>query len=251
MKRTSIDFSEHELLTTKTEHLTTYHLKKPGTVVQNIKFINTNGLLIVTGDYGNWVFCREFHPSTDSYASDAYWVEKLKHSSTQDPYIFSSETAEKQIQEIEKNHELSEEEQTWLDKLKYSASQGEYSYIAEAVNYPGSFPSEIIPKGKILTSWLLIIFDAYDEICSRLKIKTGKQRYTIAVDFDGTMVEHSYPKIGQDIGAWDWLKKFQEEGANLILHTVRSSELPPAQGRWLPKSMTVACTQHRPASGVL
>lgn len=175
MKRTSVDFNEHELLTTKTEHLTTYHLKKPGTVIQNIKFINTSGLLIVTGDYGNWVFCREFHPSTDSYASDAYWIEKLKHSSTQDPYIFSSEAAEKQIQDLKKNHELSDEEKEWLNNLERSARMGEYSYIAKAMNHPSSFPSEMIPKGKILTSWLLIIFDAYDEICSRLKMKTGNQ----------------------------------------------------------------------------
>jgi hypothetical protein len=44
----------------------------------------------------------------------------------------------------------------------------------------------------------------------------------ICVDFDGTIVTHEYPKIGKDIGAFPWLKKFQEAGAQLILWTMRS-----------------------------
>lgn len=43
----------------------------------------------------------------------------------------------------------------------------------------------------------------------------------IAIDFDGTIVTHEYPEIGQDIGALEWLKKFQEAGAKLILWTMR------------------------------
>lgn len=48
-------------------------------------------------------------------------------------------------------------------------------------------------------------------------------RLIVAVDFDGTIVDHKFPKIG-DIapGAFEWLKKFQEAGALLILWTVRS-----------------------------
>lgn len=47
----------------------------------------------------------------------------------------------------------------------------------------------------------------------------------IAVDFDGTIVEHAYPNIGKPVpGAIDWLIRFQEAGAQLILWTMRSGE---------------------------
>ncbi len=44
----------------------------------------------------------------------------------------------------------------------------------------------------------------------------------IAVDFDGTIVEDAYPKIGKpQIFAFETLKKLQEEGHRLILWTYR------------------------------
>lgn len=45
----------------------------------------------------------------------------------------------------------------------------------------------------------------------------------IAVDFDGTIVEHDFPRIGRSVpGAIEWLKIFQSAGARLILYTMRS-----------------------------
>jgi hydroxymethylpyrimidine pyrophosphatase-like HAD family hydrolase len=44
----------------------------------------------------------------------------------------------------------------------------------------------------------------------------------IAVDFDGTIVEHKYPSIGKEIPyAIKTLKLFQEKGHKLILWTYR------------------------------
>ncbi len=50
---------------------------------------------------------------------------------------------------------------------------------------------------------------------------------TIAVDFDGTIVNHEYPKIGKEIPfAIETLKKIQREGEHtLILWTVREGKL--------------------------
>jgi hydroxymethylpyrimidine pyrophosphatase-like HAD family hydrolase len=45
---------------------------------------------------------------------------------------------------------------------------------------------------------------------------------TIAIDFDGTIVTHEYPKIGKDVGAFPWLKLAIEYGHRLILFTMRS-----------------------------
>lgn len=48
---------------------------------------------------------------------------------------------------------------------------------------------------------------------------------TIAVDFDGTIVEHKYPKIGKELPfAFDTLKAIQREGFRLILWTSREGE---------------------------
>ncbi|EJX02530.1 hypothetical protein EVA_09375, partial [gut metagenome] len=48
----------------------------------------------------------------------------------------------------------------------------------------------------------------------------------IAVDFDGTIVKHRYPEIGEEIPfAIDTLKKLYAEGHQIILWTVREGKL--------------------------
>lgn len=49
---------------------------------------------------------------------------------------------------------------------------------------------------------------------------------TIAVDFDGTIVEHDYPKIGKEmLFAFATLKELQKKGHKLILFTYRTGDL--------------------------
>lgn len=49
---------------------------------------------------------------------------------------------------------------------------------------------------------------------------------TIAVDFDGTIVEHKYPAVGREIPfAIETLKKLRDERHKLILWTVREGRL--------------------------
>ncbi len=55
-------------------------------------------------------------------------------------------------------------------------------------------------------------------------MKTG-EALTIAVDFDGTIVEHEYPKIGKELPfAIDALKALRKKGHKLILWTYRTGE---------------------------
>ncbi len=45
----------------------------------------------------------------------------------------------------------------------------------------------------------------------------------ICVDFDGTIAEHEFPDIGAPVpGAFEWMKKWQDAGAKLVLWTMRS-----------------------------
>lgn len=63
------------------------------------------------------------------------------------------------------------------------------------------------------------------------------ETHTIAVDFDGTIVEDEYPKIGKPIlFAFDTLKKLQEKGHRLILWTYRN-------GRTLDEAVAF-CKEH-------
>ena len=57
--------------------------------------------------------------------------------------------------------------------------------------------------------------------------------YVIAVDFDGTCVEHNYPAIGMDIeGAVDVLRELNKHGHRIILNTMRSGQRLEAAVRW-------------------
>ena len=47
----------------------------------------------------------------------------------------------------------------------------------------------------------------------------------IAVDFDGTIVDHEYPQIGKEkLFAFRTLKEMEKKGANLILWTIRTGQ---------------------------
>ena len=48
---------------------------------------------------------------------------------------------------------------------------------------------------------------------------------TLAIDFDGTIVEDAYPKVGKaKIFAFETLKKLQQDGHRLILWTYQTME---------------------------
>ena len=55
----------------------------------------------------------------------------------------------------------------------------------------------------------------------------------IAVDFDGTCVEHEYPHVGMDVeGAVDVLRDLNRKGHRLILFTMRSGSKLVAATKW-------------------
>lgn len=50
------------------------------------------------------------------------------------------------------------------------------------------------------------------------------RKATILIDFDGTVVTHAYPEVGDDIGAVPVLKELLKQEDRLILSTMRSGE---------------------------
>ena len=54
----------------------------------------------------------------------------------------------------------------------------------------------------------------------------GNNSKTIAIDFDGTIVEHQYPRIGKEmLFAFATIKELQKKGHKLILFTYRTGSL--------------------------
>lgn len=181
--RTGIDFSEHELIITKNDNVLIHHLKKPNTIMDNVKFINIEGVLLVTGDYSRWSFCREFHPSADGRVSDYYWCEKLSIGSSQTYSDYSSEDTYERLKEslteyIEdrKEEDSDFDEQTEDDdtinyyKECMSKTDDELEYTAYAYReYPDGFDCESVIFMKKIKPQLQVVFDAFEEICRRMK----------------------------------------------------------------------------------
>lgn len=178
-KRTGVDFSHHEVHVTEVDGLLVHYLRKPNTVTDSIKYINVGGVLAVTGDYGNWIFCREFHPAANGFVESQYWTQKLRNSSTQEPYEFDHETTEEQLKkeldgglvaygyEGEQLEEMKEYIQECLNNLK----DGEFAYVSYAYqNYPSFCDGECVVNVKKLKYWLMVVFDGFDEICRRIKV---------------------------------------------------------------------------------
>jgi hypothetical protein len=176
--RTGVDFSRHELHVTNQDGLVVHFLKKPDTNYDCIKFINTNGIMAVTGDYGNWIFCREFHPNAKGGVSSMYWHEKLEYASSQEGREFDGDLTKEEIlmgldTELEaygyEGEKLCEIKEYYTELLDYvGLSQWEYEAYAYS-NIPSFLCAENVPYIRKTKIWLQIIFDGFDEICRRLK----------------------------------------------------------------------------------
>ena len=176
--RTEVDFSDHELIIVDHGDTKIYHLKKPDTNYDNIKYINSGGILAVTGDYGNWIFCREFHPDVNDKVSDHYWCEKLKIASCQEPYEFDSESTIKELKKALKEYKSENGKAASSDVIEYyqecmeKANYDEFDYTAFAYReYPSNFGHEDMIMRKDIKYWLKAVFDGFDIMHDRLNKK--------------------------------------------------------------------------------
>jgi hypothetical protein len=180
-KRTGIEFKDYEVKVTQQEGLLVHFLKKPDTICGCIKYINTNGIMAVTGDYGNWIFCREFHPSADGDdVSDGYWNEKLSIASTQQPREFDPKATREKIEELlregECNGDLDEDEKVYLRRgLALVDDEFEYKQHAYGEKCGQFADGEYVPCCTKNPYWLDAIYDGFEEICRRMKEASGEK----------------------------------------------------------------------------
>jgi hypothetical protein len=183
-KRTSIDFSNHEhrieIFKSGEKEIRVDHFQVGNSSTNYIQFINTDRVMTVTGDFGNWIFCRPFHPSPKGGVSEQYWIEKLRISSSQELARYDADETEKEIKELIKNgleeygykdDELKEIKDWFKELLQEVDDELNYTYKAfREYGRPNFIDGEQIPLCKKVNQWLLIIFDAFDEICRRLEL---------------------------------------------------------------------------------
>ena len=174
MKRTTIDFSKHEYIKREDKYTKIYELKLPDTITHRVVFINSMNRLTVTGDFGNWVFCRQFLPNAKGSSCHEYWAEKARINSVQDPYIFDINALNEEIEyqmnalrgdeDFIDDDDYEEEMNFWKGMLDID---DEYELISYIYSNEVGVEAECLPTGKKLHPWFEVILDAFDEMCKR------------------------------------------------------------------------------------
>lgn len=181
--RTGIDFSRHihrvEIFKCGDKDIQVDHFQVGSSRINYIQFICTDEVMTVTGDFGNWVFSRPFKPSPEGHVSDSYWLEKLQMASEQRLERLNMDAISKEIKQLIRSglrdygytgSKLKEAKEWYKELLEYT--DDELGYLAKAYrdyDRPSFIESEDIPNTRQIPTWLNIIFDAFDEICNRLK----------------------------------------------------------------------------------
>lgn len=172
-RRTTIDLSEHELVVNKSDILTIYEFKIPGMFFKRAIFVAGSdiGITAITSDYGNWIFDHSFHPQKDKYVDDAYWIQKLRENSCQEPTVFDSAFCDSQIKELLDTQEdvLTDEDREFLYGLQGSIiNEQAYNNFVFANRDMWSDTYADLPTGRKVRQHLLILFDMFDEMCERI-----------------------------------------------------------------------------------
>lgn len=182
-KMSDWDFSEHthtveEFKSDKGNTIRIDHLRRGESSCGYVRFVNDDYGLSVFGDFGNWIFCRPFVPSEKGYVCAMYWNEKLKMSSSQYHAEYDSEGTENELNELIAEINTNKEDYSYPDRqiqyyedlLNYTEDEIEYTYHAFRNNMPSFLDYDDIPFVKKGSYQLLIVFDAFNEMCNRLSV---------------------------------------------------------------------------------
>jgi hypothetical protein len=173
-KRSGIDFSDFHVEVVQEEETLIHKVRKSDHKYWHaVTFINTQEKMFVTGDYGELIFSRDFHPSASGQVSDGYWLEKMRTGTSQVISNYDSEETRKGLQDWLDNTDdpLDNEEREFIeDLLDYVEDEVEYTYKAYR-NYScvGRFNEcENIPFCKSVATWVNIIFDYFEFVCWKM-----------------------------------------------------------------------------------
>lgn len=193
------DFSNHELVVTKSDNVETYELLQKDTDGKYRRLFRVGFSYVKStfdytlscfGDYGNYIFGQAISPTSDT--SFQYFLEKLRYKSVQDlKGNFSQDYLTQQIDEIKEELELwtvdfDKDDDTEelnrrleiLDEIKSIDNEYELqSYIWNMTSDDRDvlFGESNYPTGKDIDDRILIIYYAFLEIGRRLENGKGDQ----------------------------------------------------------------------------
>lgn len=208
-----VDWSKHELRKeilgdpTVNSH-SVFELKVPNTRMNQVTFINAEGVCAVTGDYGNWIFCRTFNPETNCYMEPSYMAEKARIASNQSTHQFDYKGTIQEIKDkiteilieggaltVEDDNHLPEytepraeqfehlcnadiEHIKWLvDCIEYAEHNNEQEYIQQASDsIPNHLCTDSIIVCREIQYWFRVVNEAWNEIrdrCAKQKETTN------------------------------------------------------------------------------
>lgn len=189
-KLADIDFSNHKL-EIKEDKLTTIHslIHPEYDVMFRVNFINVMDRLLITGDFGNYVFNRSFYPNEENYVSVSYWNQKLIGEAHELEFNEIVKDLEEALDKYVENKMEEEPDEDCEDKDEYImmnsddvmdyyekcielAENRDDSYKFFAYNdYPDDLAEDygdVVIHEKTLER-LRIVYDAFNEICRRVQ----------------------------------------------------------------------------------
>jgi len=173
-----INFSKHDYVKEQDSVASVYTLKLPNDkYTYRVNFINCLGVCTVTGDFGNWVFNREYYPDAKHIGMGGieYMIEKLGQFCN--PYYYDDDLIigyfERMIKEYrEELKTCDEEEKDGLqNKIKFLQGIPNHGRFLDIEKYLyDSVYNFTEDSWKPVHPYLYTIEEAFREMCRREKI---------------------------------------------------------------------------------
>lgn len=180
-KRTNINWQDHNVKYSESDNAKIWTIKKPDTAWDSVIFINSCGIMAVTGDYGNWIFNREFHPEGDK-VSECYWLEKLSISSEQTGLVYDQKETFEDIIDAMVELIINNDESVLWEKSK-------------------EFINEVTPKIRRECQEFVIddrLLDDLDDHIWNLEVIKEGLRYYVSCYHQNNEGEHRYEVFAHD-----------------------------------------------------
>ena len=158
-------FKTHNLYKKELGEVTIYNFKRPDSIIFSVNVITYNNTTSITGDLGNWIFNREFHPIKGEKISRSYYDEKLQTKSTQKVNEYSEEKALEEIKYLAEQYSNNEEILEFLEELEDLVYDKNELYNYAYREIPSCLDYEELPTGKVRIQQLDLVYDAMDRMC--------------------------------------------------------------------------------------
>lgn len=164
-----VDWSKHVVVKEQIDFCTIHTLWIPNSSFNMVRFINAGGICAVTGDFGNWIFCRQFIPHWGQYCDPSYWDEKLQIASQQKAHQYDPYKTDEAIKRRMNSSTCDPVERRYLNEVMEYVHENEMMYTIQAYNnLPDGYDHDTMIIEKSRHHWLDVVYDAYNEIVKRI-----------------------------------------------------------------------------------